>query len=141
MVVVMDNVIRIEPYVISIEFDDIIERIDTSSWVIGADIQIGDKLSFNKQRKNQRKNKNESDNLNGDFMFVVCSPSFKINPSTDYAKDINRAYVQIEFDKDDAINYITNLVNSMGVVSIYEFTLRIRSFLLTDEWDYLNESE
>ena len=45
---------KIEPYVISIEFDNDVERINEQSWVIGADIQIGDKLMMGDRKKDGR---------------------------------------------------------------------------------------
>lgn len=80
-------------------------------------------------------------NVNGDFMFVVCSPEFKEHPSADYADDIDRSYVQSTFDKDDAIRHITNLVDRIGKVDLNEFTEKIHKFLLTEEWDYLIRSK
>lgn len=132
---------KIEPYVISIEFDNDVERINEQSWVIGADIQIGDKLMMGDRKKRWPFQKVTDDNINGDFMFVVCSPEFKKHPSSNYVDDIDRAYVQATFDRDDAISHITNLINHIGKVSLHEFTEKIHAFLLTEEWDYLMNSE
>lgn len=133
---------EIDPYLISIEFDKDVERTGEKSWVIGADVQIGDKLIRTEtNRKKWFFRKETNDNINGDFMFVVCSPEFKNNPTPDYLHDIDRAYIQIDFDKDDAIKHVTNLVNHIGKVSLNEFTEKIHSFLITDEWDYQMNSK
>lgn len=131
---------EIEPYVISIQFDNNVERLDEDRWVIGADVQIGDRLLLNQRKRRLSFVKKSIDgNINGDFMFVVCSPSFKKHPSSEYAQGIERAYIQQSFDKDDALRYITSSINKIGRVSVDVFTKDIHNFLLTDEWDWLVE--
>lgn len=129
---------EIKPYVISIQFDSSVERVSDGAWVIGADIQIGDELLLERNKDKKRLFRKETDgNVNGDFIFIVCSPEFKNNPTEEYRQDVDRAYVQSVFNKSDAIDHITNLINSIGRVSLDEFTRKIHLFLLTEEWDYL----
>lgn len=130
---------QIEPYVISIDFDNKVEWINDKSWVIGADIQIGDKLVAQDAFKTPLSflRKRNDGNINGDFMFVVCSSEFKKYPTENYSVDIDRAYIQAEFDKNDAVEHITNLIDGIGKVSLREFTENIHTFLLTEEWDWL----
>lgn len=132
----MDKQLIIDPYVISIVYDKKIEVIDEKRWVIGASIEIGDRLE-KKNSSNFLKvsHSNPTGNLNGNFMYVVCSPSFKQNPTQDYIQDIDKAIVQNVFHKDDASEYVTQRVE-MGAVSIESFTNEIKEFLYTDDWEY-----
>ncbi|HSW98961.1 MAG TPA: hypothetical protein VLF71_03930 [Candidatus Saccharimonadales bacterium] len=131
---------RIKPYLLSVSFDNEIQRLDAQRWVISADVDIGDLLTRDKANSignkiRRRLPKNAS--LTGEFLYVVCSPAFKENPPKDYAEFIDRTYVQLEFDEHDATQHLESLINDIGEVTLDEFTQKIHQFLETEEWDYM----
>jgi hypothetical protein len=124
----------------SVQFDDDVESLDSARWVISANVNIGDKLRHEVSKKilNRIFNRiSEGANLNGDFLYVVCSPAFKLNPDDQYKSSIDGAYVQDVFNKDDAMLHLEKMINSIGKVSLMEFTDKIHGFLETEEWDFL----
>jgi hypothetical protein len=134
----------IEPYLISIEYDAEPQLFDDERWAIAAHVDIGDKLLLDdagslKNRILHKIPKHAS--LNGDFTYVVCSPGFRANPTNEYRPFIDRAFVQQQFDKEDATAHLRELIETMGKVGLAEFTNRIHSFLETEEWDYLMRGE
>ena len=140
---------RVDPYLISVDFDPAPEEFEKDIWAIAADVNIGNKLllAYNESfwRDLFRKVRiPKGGSMNGDFCYYVCSPKFKANPKLEYGYNpnyIHTAYVQNYFDKDDAIKHLESLVSSIGEVSLEEFTEKIHGFLATEEWDYLSQAK
>jgi hypothetical protein len=131
---------EISPYLIAVEYDQEPQWLDDKRWVISAAVDIGDRLLLKEATslKNRFIPKIPSDaSLNGDFLYVVCSPDFRHDPSEDYRPFIERAFVQEKFDEPAATAHLRESIETMGIVSLSQFTENIHAFLETEEWDYV----
>lgn len=139
---------KYKPFMISIDFDEKVEVIDSKRWVIGATVDIGDANGprFKDKRSRiekgidrilfGRNHQGHPDSLGYSFTFFVCSPEFKDHPTDQYKKYTSIMLVQDTYNRYDAEQWLKKKIQSIDDVTEAELTSQLHLFLESEEWDF-----
>lgn len=74
------------------------------------------------------------------FYLLVCSDAFKSNPDLNWKdEDIDKALVQKDYSQKQVIEYVSEIIDSIGAVSVDDFDKAMRKVFDMSDWDQSSE--